>query len=222
MEVLKDSVNAFIDMVKEDAAAQNLNHKIAIVGYASESGYGDNTEVLSVSGNNSSGYLNNRYVSAGVKYGNATNATYGNALQDVTVAEELQMLDKAVAVLATNGATRSDLGMEMAQKVFANNPIEDGERNRVVVMFTDGVPTTSSSFSNTVAGSAVETSNELKNSQGATVYTIGVASQSAPLNPGVNPVTNMDKNMNFLQLVSLDIIPYNPITMFQSNGYTLK
>ena len=94
--------------------------------------------------NNSSGYLNNRYVSAGVKYGNATNATYGNALQDVTVAEELQMLDKAVAVLATNGATRSDLGMEMAQKVFANNPIEDGERNRVVVMFTDGVPTTSS------------------------------------------------------------------------------
>lgn len=198
MEVLKDSVNAFIDMVKEDAAAQNLNHKIAIVGYASESGYGDNTEVLSVSGNNSSGYLNDRYVSAGVKYGYATNATYRNALQDVTVAEDAQILDKAVAVLATNGATRSDLGMDMAQKVFANNPIEDGERNRVVVMFTDGVPTTSSSFSNAVAGSAVETSNEIKNTQGATVYTIGVASQSEPLNPGVNPVTNMDKYMNYV------------------------
>lgn len=198
MEVLQDSVNAFIGMVKEDAAAQNLNHKVAIVGYGSESDYGYNTEVLSVEGSNSSGNLNGQSVSAGVRYGKATNTTYKNAFQDVTVEADCQMLDKAVAVLATNGATRSDLGMDMAQKIFANNPIEDGERNRVVVMFTDGVPTTESSFSSTVAGAAVATSNDIKNTQGATVYTIGVASQSAPLNPGVNPTTDMDKYMNYV------------------------
>ena len=52
---------------------------------------------------------------------------------------------------------------------------EKNERSKVVVVFTDGSPTSSSDFSNNVANAAIQEAQTLKN-DGTTVYTIGIFS----------------------------------------------
>ncbi len=177
VEALKGAVENFVDEVKSNAAQNNVDHRLAIVGFASQSGYGNNTEVLTVEGNNSvyevSGNTEN---TVGVAYNNATDTTYKNALVSCNAA----IIDNAIAALATNGATRSDLGMEMAQKILAQNPLGDGEnRNRVVIVFTDGSPTSSNSFETNVANSAISNAKTIKDT-GATVYSIGIFDAANP------------------------------------------
>ena len=43
LSALKDAVSNFVGVVKEKATTDKVNHRIAMVGFASESGYGDNT-----------------------------------------------------------------------------------------------------------------------------------------------------------------------------------
>lgn len=84
-----------------------------------------------------------------------------------TSADELY---EAIANLEANGATRVDLGMENAKKII------DGisrDSKKVVVMFTDGLPTESDTFSEDVANSAVSTAKGLKD-KGVKIYTVGV------------------------------------------------
>ncbi len=82
--------------------------------------------------------------------------------------------------LNPSGATRADLGMAKAKEVYDTpsyyeNVVQSSDRKKVVVFFTDGVPTTKSDFSDTVANAAISTSNTLKGgSYNAIVYSIGV------------------------------------------------
>ena len=174
MEALKNSVTEFVQQVRTDAQENSVDHRIAIVGFASESGYGNNTEVLTVEGENSvweqpSG-ANGKPKMIGVSYGDANNTTYHDAM----VANDSVLIDRAIKALATNGATRADLGMEMAEKILAQNKPAVGEkRNQVVIMFTDGEPTSGSSFQTSVANGAIENAKTIKQN-GAKVYTIGI------------------------------------------------
>lgn len=169
MDALKDSVTQFLASVREDAATYNVNHRVAMVGFASQSGYGDNTEILSIEGQNSE-YGAGDNDSVGVAYNELKNQDYQNALRSYSDG----ILDNAIKALATNGATRADLGMEMANKILEQNKPAAGEkRNQVVIMFTDGEPTSGNSFENWVANGAIENAKTIKQN-GAKVYTIGI------------------------------------------------
>ena len=188
LQALTTAVTQFTNAVAEKAAgkdgnitttADNINHRIAIVGFASQSGNGNNTELLSIKGKNSG--------EVGVKYDSITDQNLKDVLQSMDTAAGKTMVSNAIKALAAEGATRTDLGMDMAERILSANPVKQGElRNRVVVVFTDGSPTNSNGFQKTVANSAITTSERIQDS-GATVYTIGVFSGANANEAGQEP-----------------------------------
>ena len=204
VDALKAAVTAFVTEVNEKAkgpdgvygTTDDVKHRIAIVGFASESGNGNNTEILSVSGSNSG--------SVGAAYNSLNTTHYQSALQDVTTDTGRTMLTNAINALATSGATRSDLGMEIAENIYANNALQD-DRNRITIMFTDGTPTTQSNFSTTVAENAISSAYTQKNTYGATVYTVGVFDGADASNPKTLPTytdSGSNRENRYMHLVS--------------------
>ena len=210
LTALKNGVTEFVESVYEKAETDNVDHRIAIVGFASQSGYGNNTEVLTVAGSNSS-YGSGR--SLGVKYNDLEDTHYAAALQDVSTAAGQTMVTNAVTALAAQGATQVNLGIEMANNIFKNNPIPSGEkRNRVIIVFTDGSPTSGNSFESAVANSAIGYAKTAKAAvsanpagYGATVYTVGIfggANGSNPASLPDNNDTGSNQENRFMHLVS--------------------
>lgn len=182
---LKSAAQSFVNNVRANANQTNANHKIAIVGFASGVSGNKrywNTEILTA--RNSDGKI-------GKQYESLNGSDYKNAL----VACDDSLVDSAIDALDAEGATQTDLGMDMAQKILAQNSVgvdAEGkpERNRVVVVLSDGQPSKHSDWDVNVADSAVKYSYEIKNTQKATVYSIGIfpgadASQTNP-NGGTN------------------------------------
>ena len=144
IDVLKSAVNGFIDKVAE----KSPNSSIAVVKFASDKEYDVGN------GYNGSGY------------------NYSQIVQNLTAVNEAgaNSLKTAVNQLTAAGATRADYGMQHAQTIV-NGAMGNG-RQKVVIMFTDGQPSTWQSFSATVAKDAIKASKSIKDA-GATVYTIG-------------------------------------------------
>ena len=205
LNALKNAATTFANAVAAKAAgadgdistpADNVNHRIAVVGFAS-----------SGSEYNSSKYENTE-VFVGDKqytYGTSAQSQYGNALQSMnTVAGQTNIAD-SIGALDAYGGTFTNLGMEMANGIFARNPIPDGQnRNRVIIVFTDGYPGTGDTVNNTVANSAVSQGYTAKRSTanggyGATVYTVGIFSgaDGTPVE-SLNGVSNPNKFMHLL------------------------
>ena len=91
----------------------------------------------------------------------------------------------AIGRLGADGGTYIEEGTEDATEVFrdAAQPSQSGNRNRIVVIFTDGIPgsgTWNNSTINSSANPAIEDSYTLKNTYGATVYTIGMLTDADP------------------------------------------
>lgn len=159
MTALQSAVVSFINTISQKANSQNVDHRVSIVKFASEStdSIGDDTYYDS----------NYRY------YPN-----YSQIVMDLTSADDPSTLINAVNSLSAMGATRSDLGLEHAVKVVKGIDEErKAESNQIVIMFTDGKPTSIRDFNTNVANDAVSNAQLLKNA-GATVYTIGVFSPS--------------------------------------------
>lgn len=193
LQALKNAVNDFVDSVNTKAmgkdgtlgTADDINHRIAVVGFASESGNGNNTELLSIHGNNSH--------SVGVAYGSITPQNLKDVLQSMDTTAGQDMVNSAISALAANGATEIDLGMDMAQRILNANPVSTGEnRNRVVVVFTDGSPTRGSGFQKSVAQSAITKANAIQTS-GATVYSIGIFEGADASSYGTAPSGDLDQ-----------------------------
>lgn len=144
IDVLKSAVNGFIDKVAE----KSPNSSIAVVKFASDKEYDVGN------GYNGSGY------------------NYSQIVQNLTAVNEAgaNSLKTAVNQLTAAGATRADYGMQHAQTIV-NGAMGNG-RQKVVIMFTDGQPSTWQDFSATVAKDAIKASKSIKDA-GATVYTIG-------------------------------------------------
>ena len=144
IDVLKSAVNGFIDKVAE----KSPNSSIAVVKFASDKEYDVGN------GYNESGY------------------NYSQIVQNLTAVNEAgaNSLKTAVNQLTAAGATRADYGMQHAQTIV-NGAMGNG-RQKVVIMFTDGQPSTWQSFSAIVAKDAIKASKSIKVA-GATVYTIG-------------------------------------------------
>ena len=266
LEALKSAVTTFVDNVEKNAKEYNVDHRIAIAGYAS-----NKTDGKSNSGTISSGSSNSNWVNTGLfingklknyetesgynevyeddldtsktyyvyYYGSYKEATYNgsnwgyydwrenwtsitpktssndNNWQHTQVYEYTEggsltaqdyrdslvnvntngsvtsSIKTAISNIAASGATRTQYGMEMANQVFANNPITNTNRKRIVVVFTDGQPG-KSGYDSTEASSAVNKAYTTKNTHGATVYTIGCYSSGEDSD---NRVTNF---MNYL------------------------
>ena len=170
--------------------ADNINHRIAVVGFASQSGYGNNTELLSIGGRNSG--------NVGVAYDNISDQNLKDVVQNMDTSSGQNMVASAIDALTANGATQIDLGMDMAERILDTNPVSSGEkRNRVVIVFTDGAPTSFDGFNKSVANDAITISNRIKAS-GATVYSIGVFSGADANSAGVEPNGNLNQNSSQL------------------------
>lgn len=103
---------------------------------------------------------------------NESGYNYSQIVQNLTAVNEAgaNSLKTAVNQLTAAGATRADYGMQHAQTIV--NGAMGNDRQKVVIMFTDGQPSTWQSFSATVAKDAIKASKSIKDA-GATVYTIG-------------------------------------------------
>lgn len=193
-QALKDAATNLASIVADQAQKNNVDHRIAVVGFASQSGNGNNTEILSVNGTNSG--------SVGVSYGNLTATHYKNALQNMNTADGRSMVTNAINALAASGATRTDLGMEMAKNILDNNPVPAGqERKRVVIVLTDGAPTAQNGFHLNVANSAISTSNSIK-TDGATVYAVGIFPGRDATSAGTKPNGDLSNNSSSIPAAS--------------------
>lgn len=96
----------------------------------------------------------------------------------------------------SNQATNVAAGMTQAETLMGSGYSYTGtntQRQKVVIVFTDGVPTTASDFDTSVATSAIVSAKKLKDA-GATVYTVGIFT-------GANPselygASGFDRNSN--------------------------
>lgn len=78
------------------------------------------------------------------------------------------------------GATNVGAGMQMAKNLMndaytGNNT----DRQKTVIVFTDGVPTKQRDFDTTVADAAIDAAKSMKNS-GVTIYTVGIFNGAKP------------------------------------------
>ena len=173
VDALKSAVNGFIDSV----ATQSPNSKIAIVKFA---------------GNKDDDVGNDTYYDGGWEYNNS------QIVKTLTAAGTgAAGLKQAVSALSPAGATQADYGMQHAQTIISG-AANDGNK-KVVIMFTDGEPTSESTFENHVANAAISASKNIKDN-GATVYTIGVFS-GANGSP-VSSWNGVDETNKYMHLVS--------------------
>ena len=198
LEALKNAAATFANAVEEKAKGadgilgteDDISHRIAVVGFASKSGYGDNTELLSIAGSNSG--------SVGVAYHNITDQNLKDVLQEVDTSAGQTMVSDAIGALAASGATQTDLGLDMAQRILSANPVQPNEkRNRVVIVFTDGAPTSFNGFEKDVADNAITHAGSIKTA-GATVYTIGIFSGANATSAGTEPTGDLDQDSSSL------------------------
>lgn len=167
LSAMKTAVNSFIDQVAENAAGDtsttedNVIHRISIVKFGS-----DNRDSVG-NGHNRSGY------------------NYSQVVKDLTeVSSNVQELKSTVNSLDASGATQVNYGLKHAQRVLSGDQ-QYGlggareEAKQVVVVFTDGQPTSGSSWEGGVAADAVNLACDLKDG-GVTVYTIGMFEDADP------------------------------------------
>lgn len=167
LSAMKTAVNSFIDQVAENAAGDtsttedNVIHRISIVKFGS-----DNRDSVG-NGHNRSGY------------------NYSQVVKDLTeVSSNVQELKSTVNSLDASGATQVNYGLKHAQRVLSGDQ-QYGlggareEAKQVVVVFTDGQPTSGSSWEGGVAADAVNLACDLKDG-GVTVYTIGMFDDADP------------------------------------------
>lgn len=81
-----------------------------------------------------------------------------------------------------SGATNISAGMGLTENLMGRGYSYAGtntQRQKVVVVFTDGVPTTQTNFNVDVANGAISSANALKNS-GVTIYSVGIFKGADP------------------------------------------
>lgn len=186
LAALKNAVTAFVDSVAEKATTDKVEHRISIVGFASDNrdnlNYG-NTELLSTTRE--------------VNYRNASSTDYKNSLVPAAVNGQVNSrLTTAIGRIDADGGTAINLGTAMAASVLEQykNEANAKDRQKVVVIFTDGVPgiysgsgwgaDSDTTRTNDYANPAIKNTKTIGDTYGATVYTVGVFDGADGRNPG--------------------------------------
>lgn len=173
---LKSAANSFIDKVAaqnaavKDAAKQ---HQVAIVKFA---------------GNKTDKVGNDTYRDGGYSY------NYSQVMKTLAPCtdETKDAFSDQVDAIKPAGATNAAAGLELAKGQTSGR----SDAKKVVIFFTDGTPTTQSSFSPDVASSAVGNAKDMKDA-GAVVYSIGIFQGADPAKyPNAQGVSNENKFMH--------------------------
>ncbi|MBE6746353.1 MAG: VWA domain-containing protein [Ruminococcaceae bacterium] len=181
VDALKDTAKDFVNTVLENAKITGADHRISLVGFGLSGNYqgfekNENTELLT----SANGI---------VKFDDIKTTDYASSLLSVNVDGAVNSaLITAIDSIGARGATAADLGFEMAKGVFANTNSEG--RQRVVVFMTDGEPTYLSGFQTSVANAAIYNASLLKNAYDASIYSVGVFSESDSRNRNINKFMN--------------------------------
>lgn len=195
LKALRDAATTFANIVLEEAIMNNVNHKMAIVGFASnhESFYKpwNNTNILS-----SEEIV--PYSTVNTEGCQIQPEDYRNALVPINDNNQLNSrITQAIGRINAEGNTYMQYGLEMAQGVLNNRTEivftdEFGNihpREQLVIFFTDGYPGKTESFYQTINGTyydvqivADETvlfANSLK-TESVEIYSIGIFGGAAP------------------------------------------
>lgn len=198
LTALKKAVTSFADAVAEKAKGpdgilgtdDDVNHRIAVVGFAS--------------GNPSNRLYYNSEIFVGAnqyQYNRLTSQNYLDAMQSMDTKTGVDNIGKSINALDAEGATYTNLGIEMANGIFATNPVENNSRNRIVVVFTDGQPGRSG-YDSSIANAAINQANTTKNTYNATVYTVGIFENADATSAGNQNGNNAEKSNWFMQKLS--------------------
>ena len=110
-------------------------------------------------------------------------------------------VNATIGALDADGATYVNHGIEMANGILNANPVPEGaKRNRVVIIFTDGVPGYSE-FESGVANSAITQANATRN-LGANVYAVGIFNGADATSAGNQNGSDTQKANWFMQNLS--------------------
>lgn len=174
IETLVECANDFVKELYDNAVATGAEHRVAVVGFSYSDYNGGNyknTGILATTNGKS------------INYKSLKDADYASALMAVATADGINAnITKGINSVVSDGATSAHLGLEMANNIFAMTNKESG-RERIVLFITDGTPTSWGEETNlvkTTAAKAITEANELKNAQGAKVYSIGVHANANP------------------------------------------
>lgn len=201
IEALKSAVTNFAEEVAKKAAGKdgniattddNINHRIAVVGYASRADSSNpwiNTEVFI-------GAEQHNYNVDAESY-------YDSAFQSMNTAQGKTNVAASIDALDANGATYTNYGLEMANGILDANPVQDGKtRNRVIILFSDGYPgRNANDFNQTAAGDALNQATTAK-SAGVSLYAVGIFSGADATSPGNKDGSNTEAANWFMHNVS--------------------
>lgn len=193
MAAMQAAVNAFIDNVaaQKDSEGKPIDNHISIVKFAGKK----STEV----GNET--YKDGKYT-----------YNYSQVVKGLTKASTGSgELKAAVNGLKAAGATQADFGMQLAKSVLPDN---NATRKSVVILFTDGEPTSGSSFESSVASNAIKAAKALKTG-GTTVFTVGIFEGAKP-NASVTASSTSDMN-KYMHAVSSNY----PSATYEDEGYLI-
>lgn len=164
LDSMKAAAKNFVNTVAADAAANNVDHKIAVVKFAGKKS--------DQSGNDT--YQEGRYT-----------YNYSQIVVDLTEAKTgAATLKGKIDALKAAGATQANFGMELAKGLLTTT---SADRQKVVVLFTDGEPTTYQNFENAVANGAISAAKTMKDA-GTVIYTVGMIA---------NPSNNVENFLNY-------------------------
>ena len=178
IDALKTAANSFIEKIAEENAKisdESKQHRVAIVKF---SGY--KTDEVG----------NDTYREGGHTY------NYSQVMKSPTpcLGDGVNSLKSTVSSISPAGATRADYGMDLAKDISGR-----ADAKKVVLFFTDGSPTSYSSFEPSVANGAINKANSMKK-DGTVIYTIGIFSGA---NPSADPTASSTINENkFMHAVS--------------------
>lgn len=195
MDELRTAVDSFITDTHEKnaqiaaehpaltgAQLEALQHRIAIVKFAGNRYAGNNTPSVAEG---------NGFYTDGDGYEHNYSQVVKN-LTTVNGAGQTVLLD-AVRSLRPVGATAVDYGLTLAEMVLDPDNAGTAQRNKVVIVFSDGGPTYSSNFSTTVANNAIGVAGDIKFA-GAKLYSISVA----PNTDVTDTTSNINKFFHYM------------------------
>ena len=177
VSALQSAVESFIQSVNNNPASSDETHKIAIVGFADnqDSGNYNNTELFI--GSSEYRYNGTRWND----YDDRAQNYYSQALQ----ASNSENLQASIDALDANGSTYPSYGIEMANGILDTVQDPSNEREKVIIVFTDGHPGyNNNSYDSDEAERAVAQANSARQ-KGTTVYSVGVFNSSDVNNPTV-------------------------------------
>lgn len=209
---LKNAVTTFVDSVNKKAkgadgkygTGDDINHRIAMVGFATGSYTADSSDYPE--------YENTELFigSDEHNYNKDASSYYSSAFQDMNTTTGYNNVIASKEALAARGATCVDLGINMANGIFNaykddyqyDEATKSWNRNRVMIVFTDGEPAQYSGYSSDVAYNAIMKADTTKKIHSATVYTVGIFAGADATSAGNQNGTIAEKSNWFMQKVS--------------------